>query len=278
LSLLHYIVYHLCMTGKEVPTSLEGLDDADEDTRLRITEELREAAETDPERVLEEVPLIGPHLDDQSKEVRENLLVALGKVAQKYPEEVLPLVSKLEKCASNSVEEQGREETNTAAAQFALGMVAKEYPNVAVENLPRFAELTEVENRYVSTNAMALLGDLADEYRDEVAEYLPRAIEELDAEDKRMRCNALLVVTRIAKDYPEKVEQEAGIDGITEMLNEDLERTRDHACWALMYLGDRAEEAAPEVKTVAEDDSSERVREVAGMALDHIEDSRDWRV
>ena len=258
--------------------SLEGLNDADEDTRLRVTEELREAAETDPESVLDEVPLIETHLDDPSKEVRENLLVALGKVAQEYPEEVLPLVSKLEKCASNSVEGQEQEKTNMTAAQFALGMVAKEYPNVAAENIPRFAEITEVENRYISTNAMALLGDLADEHRDEVAEYLPRAIAELDAEDERMRCNALLVVTRIAKEYPEKVEREVGIDKIEEMLDEDLERTRDHACWALMYLGEGTSEAVPDLEAVAEDDPSERVREVAEMALDRIENGRDWRV
>jgi HEAT repeat protein len=266
------------MTGKEIPTSLEGLDDTDEDTRRHITEELREVAETDPERVLDEVPLIEPHLDDPSKEVRENLLVALGKVAQEYPEEVLPLVSKLEQCVSNSFEGQEREKTNMTAAQFALGMVAKEYPNVAIENLPRFAEMTEVENRYVSTNAMALLGDLADEYRSELVEYLPRAIEELDAEDKRMRCNALLVITRIAKEYPARVEREAGIDRIAEMLNEDLKRTRDHACWALMYLGERASESVPDLEAVAEDDPSKRVREVAEMALDKIEDDREWRV
>jgi HEAT repeat protein len=267
------------MTGEEMPMSLEGLDDADEDTRRHITAELREAAETDPERVLDEVPLIEPHLDDPSKEVRENLLVALGKVAQEYPEEVVPLVPKLERRIYEGIEEgSGSDKTNIVAAQFTLGMVAKEYPNVAIENLPRFAEMTEVENRYVSTNAMALLGDLADEYRDEVAEYLPRAIEELDAEDKRMRCNALLVVTRVAKEYPEKVEEEAGIDRITEMLDEDLERTRDHACWALMYLGEGTSEAVPDLEAVAEDDPSERVREVAEMALDRIENGRDWRV
>jgi len=266
------------MTGKEIPTSLEGLNDTDEDTRRHITKKFREAAETDPESVLNEVPLIEPHLDDPSKEVRENLLVALGKVAQEYPEEVLPLVSRLERRISDGIEEQEQEKTNTAAAQFALGMVAKEYPNVAVENLPRFAELTEIENRYVSTNAMALLGDLADEYRDEVAEYLPRAIEELDAEDERMRCNALLVVTRIAKEYPERVEREVGIDRITEMLDENLERTREHSCWALMYLGERSEEAVPEIEAVAEDDPSKRVREVAEVALDKIEDNREWRV
>jgi HEAT repeat protein len=267
------------MTEKEIPMSLERLDDADEDTRLRVTEKLREVAETDPERVLGEVPLVEPYLNDPSKEVRENLLVALGKVAQEYPEEVVPLVPKLERRISEGIEGgKEREKTNMTAAQFALGMVAKEYPNVAIENLPRFAEMTEVENRYVSTNAMALLGDLADEYRSELVEYLPRAIEELDAEDKRMRCNALLIVTRVAKEYPERVERGVGIDRIVEMLDEDLERTRKHACWALMYLGERASESVPDLEAVAEDDPSKRVREVAGMALEKIEDNREWRI
>jgi len=39
------------MTGKETPLSLEVLEDADEDTRLHITEELREVAGMDLERV-----------------------------------------------------------------------------------------------------------------------------------------------------------------------------------------------------------------------------------
>lgn len=72
-----------------------------------------------------------------------------------------------------------------------------------------------------------------------------------------------------------------GVDRIAEMLDEDeLERAREHACWALMYLGERASEAVPDVEAAAGTDPSERVREVAEMALDKIEDDRDqdWRV
>ena len=253
--------------------SLERLDDADEETRRQITKRLRETAENDAERLVGATPLIEPHLDDASKEVRENLLVTLGKVAREYPEEVLPLVPKIERRISGDTEDGfDSDETNTAAAQFALGMVAKEYPNVAAENIPRFAEATKVDNKYVSNNAMALLGDLADEYRDEVAEYLPRAIEELDADDDRMRCNALLVVTRTAKEYPERVENEVGVEAIAGMLDySELERAREHACWALLYLGERAKVAVPRLEEAAETDPSERVREVAEMALEHIE-------
>ena len=266
--------------AEDALTELSYLDNSDKKTRKRISKNVRETANEDPAALLGEVPLIEPHLDDPSAKVRENLLVALGKIAREYPEEVRPVVPKIEDLAVADTGD-GREDgkSNVFEAQFALGMVAKEYPNVAAENISRFAEATETDNRYVSNNAMALLGDLADEYRDEVAEHLPRAMEELDADDDRMRCNALLVVTRTAKEYPERVNSEVGVDEIVGMLDaSELERTREHACWALLYLGERATEAVPRLEEIAEFAPSERVREVAEMALEEIEDDRDWRV
>lgn len=258
---------------------LESLEASGEETRERITEGLRETAEENPEELVGVIPLIEPHLDDLSEEVRENLLVTLGEVAEEYPEEVLPVVPKLEQLISEGLEGADHSYRNTAAAQFALGMVAKEYPNVAEDNIPRFAETTKLDNKYVSNNAMALLADLANEYRDELVEYLPRCSEELGAEDNYMRYNALAVVARVAKEYPDEVEDEIGVDRIEEMLDADDDHPRENACWALMHLGERAIESVPRLEKVGEVDDSERIRKVAKKAVYHIENGdKDWRI
>ncbi len=268
-------------SGNRAKEEIQRLDGADEETRKRISEKVRETANENPAALLGEVPLIEPYLEDLSAKVREDLLVALGKIACEYPEEVRPAVPKIEDLAVVDTGDRSEdEELNTVEAQFALGMVAKEYPDVAAENIPRFAEATEIDNRYISNNAMALLGDLAEEYPKDVAEYLPKAVQRLDADDDRMRCNALLVVTRTAKEYPERVEREVGIDEIVGMLDaSELERTREHACWALLYLGERATEAVPRLEGIAESDPAGRAQEVAKMAIEHIENrDKDWRV
>lgn len=256
---------------------LESLEASGEETRERITEGLRETAEENPEKLVGAIPLIEPHLNDPSEDVRENLLGVLGKVAKDYPEEVLPLSPVLKRRLDESVGEDGHD--NAVGASFALGMVANEYPNVAEDSIPRFVELTKLDNKYVSNNAMALLADLANEYRDELVEYLPRCSEELGAEDNYMRYNALAVVARVAKEYPDEVEDEIGVDRIEEMLDADDDHPRENACWALMHLGERAIESVPRLERVGEVDDSERVRKVAKKAVYHIENrDKDWRV
>ena len=223
-----------------------------------------------------------PYIDVDGEKVRrkpsKELLAAVGHVAREYPEEVLPLVPKLKRCFEDSIEDIGYTATE---AGYALGMVAKEYPHVARNSIPLFVEATKIENERASNNAMALLGDLADGYQDELVEHLPRCVEELDAEDERMRSNALLVVARVADKHPDGVHQEVKVDEITEILDaeEEIERTRENVCWTLLYLGERVTNTVPELRKASEDDPSERVREVAEMAADQIENrDKDWGV
>ena len=124
--------------AEDALTELSYLDNSDKKTRKRISKNVRETANEDPAALLGEVPLIEPHLEDPSAKVRENLLVALGKIAREYPEEVRPVVPKIEDLAVADTGD-GREDgkSNVFEAQFALGMVAKEYPDVAAENISR---------------------------------------------------------------------------------------------------------------------------------------------
>ena len=243
---------------------------------------IAEVAEESPEELVDYVPMIEQYIDVDSEKVNKKpapkLLTAVGRVAEEYPEEVLPLVPALKRCFKDSIGEVGYTATPSG---YALGMVAKEYPHVARDSIPLFAEATKADGDRASNNAMALLGDLADEYKDELVEHVPRAVEELDADDERMRSNALLVVARVADEYPEEVYQEVETDEITEMLDaeEEIERTRENACWALLRLGERVTETVPRLRGVSQNDPSERVRGIAEMAADEIENSdEDWRI
>ena len=209
--------------------------------------------------------------------MRENLVTAAGNVAKEYPEEVLPLVPELKSNFDHSVGEG--ETSNAVAASFALGMVAKEYPNVAEDSIPRFVEVTKLDNKYVSNNAMALIADLSKEYQDKIVEYLPEFAEKLEAEDNYMRYNSITAISRVAKKYPDRVQEIVGVDRIKDMLDADEDLPRENACWALMYLGEKATEAVPILEEVSENDESERVRKVAGKAVHRIQSqNKDWKV
>ncbi len=235
---------------------------------------IEKIAEDSPEDLIDHIPTIEQYIDVDGEKVTKKpspkLLAAVGHVAGKYPEEVLPLVPTLERCFEDSIDDAGY---TAVPSGYALGMVAKEYPYFARENIPLFVEATNLDGGRAGNNAMAILGDLADEYQDELIEYLPRCVEGLDAEGERMRSNALLVVARVADKHPDVVHQEVETNDVTEMLDseKEIERTRENACWTLLYLGERVIDTVPELRKASEDDPSERVKEVAEMAADHIE-------
>jgi hypothetical protein len=268
-----WIAYDNAGESYEVEISTEeylnGLDDGvlslDEDNGRWLSERAKEH----PEEVAEHLPEIEPYLTvEEASELPVGFLSAIGNIAREYPERALPLVPKLKDCFSICIDEgQGATESG-----YALGMIAKEYPNVAVDIIPRLSELLRVEDGRAKNNAMALLGDLADEYTDEVAEHVSRCSRGVYSEDERTRCNALVVTSRVAKEYPDEVFEEVDVDRVVELLNEELERTRENACWTLLRLGERVSDTLPELERVANEDSSERVREVAGAAVDNIGD------
>lgn len=259
---------------------LSDFRDKDWVTKKHYAARIESCAEESPEELVDHIPRIQTLIDTEdsngNKRPFTELLTAVGKVAERYPEEVLPLVPELKACFDDSLETQLYD--RAVAASYALGAVAKEYPNVARDSIPRFREAIEIDNKYVRNNGMAMLADLADEYPDELRDYLQTCSEELDADDY-MRYNALTVITRVAKKYPDIVEDEVGVDAIERMLEDDHDRTRENACWALQYLGDRAKEAIPRLQELCREDSDERVQEVAEMAYHHIEKrDKDWTV
>ena len=96
-----------------------------------------------------------------------------------------------------------------------------------------------------------------------------------------MRSNALLVIARVADEYPDKVYDQVEIGEVVSMLDpeEEIERTREDTCWTLLYFGERATQAVPELESASEEDPSERVSDIAEMAADHIQNrDKDWRV
>lgn len=257
--------------GGEAASLLEDFGNKSYTTRKHIASRIQKKASEDPENLLDVVPAIEPHITDPSNHVRKNLIYAIGKVAREYPEEVLPVVPKLEERFEQGIDESDAlKGGDTFDAMFALGMVAKQYPNIAKNNIPRFVEVTRTSDKYVSNNAMALLADLADEYSDEIIEYLSILLEELDSEDKYMRYNSLTVAARVAKDYPTVVKEELGTERLIDMLEENSERIRENACWALLHLGEDAESAIPKLQELAEQDPSETIQNIAEQAIKKI--------
>jgi HEAT repeat protein len=168
-----------------------------------------------------------------------------------------------------SYTEQG-DVANRTVAIAVLGVIAKEYPNIAKETVPTAIELLDAENHMLQTNAAGLLADLSEEYPTVTRPCVPRAIELLENDNKKVRYNATSILSRIAKVHPEDVEP--AIPALIEALEDEHDYSRVNASWALGYL--EANEALDILKERSQDDTNEEVRYAANKAIQMIvEDS-----
>lgn len=248
------------------------LSSIDEDLRRNSANQLREVAEERPEELEDQVDYLDEQIDPGSTDLSDgayvDVVMAVGYLAKQYPLEVSGLSMELHRAFDFGLE-SGDVDLNIAAG-FALGMLAKNYPDVASREIEKFVDVAEHEDTMVASNGMAMLGDLAEAYPAEVSEYLGLAVENLDSEDDHMRANTSLVVARTTSNNPDILEDHLDVEEVVDLLDDDFDVVRENACWTLNYLGWRADEAVDRLHEISETDDSERVRQVARQAIDNI--------
>lgn len=218
-------------------------------------------SEHDPRVVVDAAPRLAALLEDDPP-VPGTLLAALTRIAGVDPDAVAPLVPTL-----LGLIEEGDEQRRIGALSI-VGMVAKEYPNVAESSIPVLVELLDAEPYKVRGNAAGTLAELADQYPGELRSVVPRCIELLDDDYEKNRYNATSILAHIAKEYPGDVEP--AIDPLIEILEtEDFAYSRSNACWALGYMAAAA--ALETLEELVADDHHEEVRDAAAFAIHEIE-------
>jgi len=219
-------------------------------------------ADNDPSSVTDLVPKLEVLLKDTTGETGPILRI-LTRIAAAHPEAVLPIVPTL----IEHVEDASR--SHRTGAFSVLGQVSKAYPNVATDVIPTAHELLSADTGRLRANAAGLLADLADEYPEKVQPTVSDATALLNDEDEHARYNATSILARVAKHDTGSVEP--ATEALIDALTEDRPAARENACWALGYLGATTAEDA--LRSRAESDSNERVRQAASQALDKLDSS-----
>lgn len=223
---------------------------------------IRAVADDDASAVTDLIPQFEVLLKDEPSETVRVFLV-LEQIADTHPETLLPIVPTIIEHTTDTTSE------NRVGALSVLGRVSKSYPNVATDVIPIAHELLDVADNKLRTNAAGLLADQAEEYPEEVLPVVPDAIGLLDDEDEHARYNATSILARVAEYDPGAVEP--ATESLIEALSEDRAATRENACWALGRIN--ASIANSSLRSRAEKDPNERVRNVASWALDEIGES-----
>jgi HEAT repeat protein len=215
----------------------------------------------DPDAVVDAPPKLTALLQDDSPDA-DTILTALQRIAQTHPDAVVPTASEL-----LTYVEEG-DDVQRLGAFGVLGMIAKDYPNIAQKAIPTATELLTADHDKLRANAAGLLADLADEYPEQVRPAITQVIELLSDHDENAQYNATSILARVAKAHPEDVEP--AIDDLIAVLDSDFEYTRSNACWALGYL--RADSAVDALHRRLDQDPSEEVQHAAEWALHEIEE------
>lgn len=251
----------------------QSLSSDDADTRMEAAKEIKNIAEENPTPLLDYISEFDKQLNNETtnleKEEVVHLLQAVTHIAKEHPVDVSPLSEHLFNLYNWSRYHPGNRDMNLSASA-SLGMIAKEYPDVAKDYIEKFAESTRHGNHKIEANSLAILGDLAETYPEEVSGHLDIAVESLDADDNNKRANATLMLYHLAGHDPDMVYDAIEIQEVVNLLDDETEIVRENACWILSNLSWRADDTVPILREVSDTDESERVRKVADQAVRNI--------
>ena len=221
---------------------------------------LSTVAETDPSAVLDGVPVVATAAESDDRFVRRHAVYTCSKVAAEYPAHVAPARPQLVAAM------RSRDDNLRTNATTALGRIAANYPDAVSDVVEDVAALLEGERAMVRANAVGLLGDVAQTRQDAVAPHLPEMARLLEDEDEQTRINASIALVRAGEADPAAV-YEAG-DRIEAALEDEAHEVRANACTLAANAG--IEVPADRLRTLAEEDPTERVQEMAGWALQRL--------
>lgn len=262
-------VHTLAIVAEEFPEQVTPVADevidllgpkTDEDLLSDAVAVVAAIADRDPGAVVDAAPKLAALLQEEAA-VDSSALTALQRISKVHPDAVVPLSRQLV-----AYVEEG-DDVDRMGALAVLGMIAKEYPNIAEETIPMAIELLNVEYPKLRANAAGFLADLADEYPESVRPIVPRAIELLDDDDHKARYNATSILARLGKAYPDDLD--AAIDPLIDVVDDEFLYTRSNACWALGYI--EAEQAVDVLAELSREDPEEEVRNAAAWAVQNID-------
>lgn len=243
----------------EITPYLQADDDQRRHSAARV---LSRVAGHDPADAVDAAPALSTLVADRGPGF-EHAVYALNQIAADHPGEVRPATRDLgDALADSSLADAPR--LNAAAA---LGKVASEYPDAAVDRTEAVAALLDADNQRLRANAAGVLSDVATAYATALEPYVDELAALLDAEDDYTLVNATAALARVAETDPDAVEPYT--DQYITLLDHDHRLVRLNACWALGHL--QATEAESRLGAVKTGDDDEAVRTRAAWALSEIE-------
>jgi HEAT repeat protein len=239
---------------------------ADDDQRRRSAARiLSEIATQDPSDVVDAVPSLSTVVADYGPGF-VHAVFALNQVAGDHPSEVRPAARDLTAVlADTALDAEPR--LNASAA---LGKVASEFPDAAVDAIQSLVELLDADNQRLRANAAGVLSDIATGYAGALVPHVEDLASLLDSDDDYVLVNTTAALSRVAKTNPDTVEPYT--DQYIALLDHDHRLVRLNACWALGHVG--ASNATDKLNDVRKTDSDEAVRTRANWALSEATDGK----
>jgi hypothetical protein len=245
------------------PEIISCIDTEDDEVTRAATGCCVELAQENPELLLEDVPLFGSLLHSEDETVRRNSVYVLTRVSEEHPEEVLPAVQDV----IDNLKDQNRDPNGSKSNL--IGRVSRHYPDATVGAVPALHQLLHEDiSPKTTANAVGALADIAKQYPEDVVEdgCVESVSELLGNDDETVRYNACGMLEEVSKGDPEAIQ--TVVPELLERLEDGDEGVRIKTAYTLGEI--REEKALGRLEELEKEDTSERVREIAGMAVVRI--------
>ena len=223
---------------------------------------ISEVASDHPADVVDAVPALSAIVANELAGF-DYALFALNRTAAEHPDEVRPAATTL----TEVLEDESLDVQPRLNATAALGRIASEYPDAALDAIEPLADLIDADNQRLRANAAGVLGDIAKGHATELVPYVDQLAVLLESDDDYALVNTTAALSRVADTNPTAVEHLT--KQYISLLDYDHRLVRLNACWMLGHV--RADPAASRLDDVRINDDDERVRNRAAWALTEID-------
>jgi hypothetical protein len=224
---------------------------------------ISEVANEHPTDVVDAVPALSAIVSNQLAGF-EHALFALNRTAAEHPDEVRPAASAL----SAVLEDDSLGVERRLNATATLGRIASEHPDAAVDAIDPVVDLLDADAQRLRANAAGVLGDVATAHANELVPHIDQLAALLESDDDYALVNTTAALSRVADTNPTAVEHLT--DQYIALLDHDHRLVRLNACSMLGHV--RADPAASRLDDVRINDDDERVRNRAAWALTEVTD------
>jgi HEAT repeat protein len=238
-----------------------------DDSDVERAADLRKRTERDaPDTV--DVDAVASLLDADDVDARRNAAEAIARLSTGATDRVVALAPRLVgRLADESPEVR-------SSVAMALAAIAEHNPERVVENVDSLTDRLDDAEDTVRASATLTLSNLATAAPEQVAAAIDSdAVESLVTDENRdVRSNALELVIELTGRGYEGVLTDSLRARVLERLDDDAWFVRERACLAVSVVGDECDRER--LRTTAESDPNDIVRETAGEALERLDERR----